>query len=107
MVQFESGSVNFHLQTFRVTSAMEASVVETTFGAWRKSWDCRLDFLEIIRSFASIYKPFMTATLALIAFVSGAILCVTNFYLSFLRYPLHRLRGLPRESYHWDSGIPV
>ena len=42
-----------------------------------------------------------------IAFALGALLCITNFYLSFLRYPLHRLRGLPRESYRWSSGIPL
>src|SRR5690242_11486886 len=41
------------------------------------------------------------------AFVLGALLCITNFYLSFLRYPLHRMRGLPRESYRWSSGIPL
>jgi len=30
-----------------------------------------------------------------------------NFYLSFLRYPLHRLRGLPKDSYRWVSGFPL
>jgi hypothetical protein len=34
-------------------------------------------------------------------------LCGTNFYLSFLRYPLHLLRGLPSEQYEWVSGIPL
>ena len=47
------------------------------------------------------------STLAWIAFVLGALLSLTNFYLSFLRYPLHRLRGLSKESYRWESGIPV
>jgi hypothetical protein len=39
--------------------------------------------------------------------VGGGLLCFVNFYLSFLRYPLHRLRGLPRSSYRWVSGIPL
>lgn len=47
------------------------------------------------------------SAIAWIAFALGALLCVTNFYLSFLRYPLHRLRRLPRESYRWSSGIPL
>jgi hypothetical protein len=47
------------------------------------------------------------AVLAWIAFCVGAWLCATNCYLSFVRYPLHRLRGLTRESYHWVSGIPL
>ena len=44
---------------------------------------------------------------AWIAFGLGAFLCVTNFYLSFLRYTVRRLRGLPRESYRWVSGFPL
>ena len=49
----------------------------------------------------------MTTVLAWIAFALGALLCLTNFYLPFLRYPLHRLRGLPKESYRWVSGFPL
>ena len=49
----------------------------------------------------------MGATLVWILFGLGSLLCVTNFYLSFLRYPLHRLRGLPDESYRWVSGFPL
>jgi len=49
----------------------------------------------------------MSTNLSWTAFVVGAFLCITNFYLSFLSYPLHRLRGLPRESYRWNSGIPL
>ena len=49
----------------------------------------------------------MSTTLAWIAFGLGALLCLTNFYLSFLRYPLHRLRRLPKESYRWVSGFPL
>jgi len=37
----------------------------------------------------------------------GASVCLLNFYLSFLRYPLHRLQGRPRESFAGASGIPV
>ena len=49
----------------------------------------------------------MSTTLAWIAFPLGALLCLTNFYLSFLRYSLHRLRGLPKELYRSVSGIPL
>ena len=49
----------------------------------------------------------MLTALSWIAFGIGAWLCAMNFFLSFLRYPLHRLRGLAPESYHWVSGIPV
>jgi hypothetical protein len=38
--------------------------------------------------------------------VLGGWLCVVNFYLSFLRYPLHRLRRRP-ETHRFVSGIPV
>ena len=37
-------------------------------------------------------------------FVVGGLLCALNFYLSVLRYPLHRLFGWP---YRWVSGFPV
>ena len=37
----------------------------------------------------------------------GALVCLINFYTSFLRYSLHRLRGLPRDSFRWVSGFPV
>ena len=46
-------------------------------------------------------------TIAWILFGLGALLCLINFYLSFLRYPLHRLRGLSEESYQWMSSFPV
>ena len=49
----------------------------------------------------------MGATIVWILFGLGSLLCATNFYLSFLRYPLHRLRGLPKESYHRVSGFPL
>ena len=38
--------------------------------------------------------------------VVGGLTCLVNFYLSFLRYPLFKLRG--RESqYRWVSGFPL
>jgi hypothetical protein len=37
----------------------------------------------------------------------GGFLCCANFYLSFLRYPCHRLRGGTKEDYKWVSGIPL
>jgi hypothetical protein len=49
----------------------------------------------------------MLAILSWIIFGLGAFICLLNFYLSFLRYPIHRLRGLSRESYHWSSGFPI
>ena len=49
----------------------------------------------------------MGATIVWILFGLGALLCVTNFYFSFLRYALRRLRGLPKESYHSVSGFPL
>ena len=49
----------------------------------------------------------MITILAWIAFTLGGLSCLLNFYLSFLRYPLHRLCGRPRESYRWVSGFPI
>jgi hypothetical protein len=37
----------------------------------------------------------------------GAVVCLVNFYLSWLRYPLHRARGASRETYRWVSGVPL
>jgi hypothetical protein len=37
----------------------------------------------------------------------GAFVCLVNFYLSWLRYPLHRARGRARETYRWVSGFPL
>jgi uncharacterized membrane protein YdcZ (DUF606 family) len=49
----------------------------------------------------------MGVSLAWIAFTFGALVCLVNFYLSFLRYPLHRLRGNSKDSFHWVSGFPL
>jgi hypothetical protein len=46
-------------------------------------------------------------TVAFAVFALGAFICLLNFYLSFVRYPLHRWRGLPKESYQWVSGFPL
>ena len=43
---------------------------------------------------------------AYVLLVLGGLLCVLNFYLSFLRYPVYRLRGRQSE-YRWASGIPL
>ena len=46
-------------------------------------------------------------TIGCILAVGGGVLCWHNFYLSFIRYPLHRLRHQPRETFRWSSGIPL
>jgi hypothetical protein len=38
---------------------------------------------------------------------AGGFLCVLNAYLSWLRYPLYRLRGGLPEEYRGVSGIPL
>lgn len=40
-------------------------------------------------------------------FVFGSHISLTNFYLSFLRYPIYRLRGGDERAYKWISGIPI
>ena len=49
----------------------------------------------------------MTDVLAPLALFLGGLVCAVNFYLSFCRYPVHRLRGGSRESYRPISGAPV
>jgi hypothetical protein len=49
----------------------------------------------------------MTDMLAWLALLVGGLVCALNFYLSFCRYALHRLRGGSRGSYRWRSGLPV
>ncbi len=43
----------------------------------------------------------------MILLVTGGLICLLNFYLSVLRYPIHRLRGGKKEEYKWASGIPM
>jgi hypothetical protein len=47
------------------------------------------------------------SVVAYIFFCLGGLICVVNFYLSFLRYPFYRLTGGDKENYRWVSGIPV
>lgn len=42
-----------------------------------------------------------------LAFVLGTPICLLNFYLSFVRYPLGRALGYPPESIRNISGIPL
>ena len=37
----------------------------------------------------------------------SVVIAVTNFYLSWLRYPLYRLRGGSRPEYRFVSGVPL
>ncbi len=45
--------------------------------------------------------------LAYVSLIVGGFSCALNFYLSFLRYPLHKLRRGSDVEYRWASGIPV
>ena len=49
----------------------------------------------------------MTNMLAWLALLGGGLVCALNFYLSFCRHVLHRLRGGSRGSYRWMSGLPL
>ena len=42
-----------------------------------------------------------------VLFAIGGLISCVNFYLSFLRYPVHRLLGGTKEDYHWVSGFPL
>ncbi|HTL52889.1 MAG TPA: hypothetical protein VL860_09970 [Planctomycetota bacterium] len=37
----------------------------------------------------------------------GVLLCCLNFWLSFLRYPIHIWFGGTRDNYKWVSGFPL
>ena len=43
-------------------------------------------------------------TVAHITFWLGGVICLLNFYLSFLRYPIYKLL---KKEYKWVSGVPV
>lgn len=49
----------------------------------------------------------MLDVFAWLMFIAGGFVCGLNFYLSFLRYPVHRLLRLPKESFQWVSGAPL
>jgi hypothetical protein len=40
-------------------------------------------------------------------FAFGCLVSLTNFYLSFLRYPLYRFRGEIDDNFQWSSGLPM
>ncbi len=40
-------------------------------------------------------------------FTVGCFFCLLNIYISFLRFPLHRLRGGTRDDFKWSSGAPI
>lgn len=46
-------------------------------------------------------------TLCWIIGLHGAFICVLNFSLSVLRYPIHKLLGGTRENYKHFSGFPL
>ncbi len=46
-------------------------------------------------------------TFGVILFALGALLTLSNVYLSFLHYPIHLVRGGTRDTYRWVSGIPL
>jgi hypothetical protein len=45
--------------------------------------------------------------LGLLFLALGTLLVWVNVYTSFVRYPLHRLRGGTREDFRWVSGVPL
>lgn len=49
----------------------------------------------------------MMEQLGWILFGGGGLLCLLNFHLSFLRYPLHRMRGGSPDAYRHVSGSPL
>ncbi len=48
----------------------------------------------------------MIFVIAIILTVLGTLTTCLNFYLTFIRYPIHRLQH-PNEPYKWVSGIPL
>lgn len=46
-------------------------------------------------------------TPVLILLILGALISTINVYTSFIRYPLHRLRGRSAESFKFVSGYPL
>lgn len=51
--------------------------------------------------------PLIVTYIAYILLAFGCFLSLVNFYLSFLRYPVHRLRGRAPDDYRWMSGYPL
>ncbi|MEQ8765457.1 MAG: hypothetical protein RL885_16125 [Planctomycetota bacterium] len=42
-----------------------------------------------------------------IVWIFGAFICVVNFYLTFLRYPIIQAKGKCRDDYRFISGVPL
>ena len=42
-----------------------------------------------------------------VLFIVGGLNCLLNAYLTWLRYPIHRLLGGTRDDYLWVSAIPL
>ena len=49
----------------------------------------------------------MLTYIAYALFGLGCLVSLINFYLSFLRYPIFRLRGGAADDYQWVSGLPM
>jgi len=47
------------------------------------------------------------AIAGIVLFGLGTFITLLNVYLSFLRYPIHHVRGGTREDYRWVSGVPL
>ena len=45
--------------------------------------------------------------IAIVFLILGGFFCCMNFYLSFLRYPLHRMRCGKKDNYTWMSRVPL
>jgi len=42
-----------------------------------------------------------------VLFYLGSFICILNFYLSFLRYPIYKLIHSDSKEYKWTSGVPI
>jgi len=49
----------------------------------------------------------MDSLFAISLFCIGGCFCILNFYLSFLRYPLHKRKCGDTKEYKWVSGAPI
>ncbi len=63
----------------------------------------------VICSFATPWRLFGGAYSAIGygLMIFGGLVSLWNFYLSWLRYPFHRLGGGRRENFQWVSGAPI
>ena len=49
----------------------------------------------------------MSMALGWVLLALGSLICAINIYASFIRYPLHRLRGRRNQDFRWVSGYPL